>query len=50
MNEQEKKVLTDAVDWVKTDTAHKAPEQLTAEYYIQHIEHLMRAIERAIEL
>ena len=50
MNEQQKKILADAVAWVTTDTAHKAPEQLTAEFYIQHIQYLMREIDRAIKL
>lgn len=50
MNAEEKKILIDATEWVKDDTAHKAPEQLTSEYFIQHIEHLIRAIDRAIKL
>ncbi len=49
MNAEEKKILTDAVAWVTTDTAHKAPEQLTSEFYIHHIQYLMREIDRAIK-
>ena len=50
MNDEQKKILQDAANWVINDTRCKAPEQLTRKLYIGYIEHLMGAITKAIEL
>jgi NTP pyrophosphatase (non-canonical NTP hydrolase) len=41
--------LQEAVEWVKNDTSHKAPEQLTEDLYVGYIEHLISAIERTVD-
>lgn len=43
------KILTDAIEWVKTDTAHKPPEQLTPALYVSYIDHLMRQMKRVVK-